>query len=170
MLAIARGRFCSRVNSATQTIGCRACSFIPKMCQETPSKNDRHNARVSFFLNRFRELGFIDYDGGSGLQVHSAVLNIILEDQNPVSPKKKEAYSLTHTSSVRGRSATEAPSFVSGHKYAVALEEYRMAGFASVEGPQHVGHEEDQQYSSQSYARTAAITPAAVAVVAPTAS
>jgi hypothetical protein len=37
-------------------------------------------SRVIFFLNRFRKLGFIDCDGGSGVQVHSAVLNIILED------------------------------------------------------------------------------------------
>jgi hypothetical protein len=123
---------------------------------------------VSLFLNRFRKLGFIDYDGGSGVQVHSAVLNHHSPGLEPRFPQEKEVYSLTHASSVRGHSATEAPSFVSGHKYAVALEEYRMAGFASVEGPQHVGHEEDQQYSSQSYARTAAITPAAMAVVAPT--
>jgi hypothetical protein len=31
-------------------------------------------SRVSFFVNRFRKLGFIEYDGGSGLQVHSALL------------------------------------------------------------------------------------------------
>src|SRR5580692_2170528 len=108
------------------------------MCQETPSKNDRHNARVSFFLNRFRELGFIDYDGGSGLQVHSAVLNIILEDQNPVSPKKKEAYSLTHTSSVRGRSATEAFVLCLRPQISSGPRGISDGGFASVEGPQHV--------------------------------
>ena len=37
-------------------------------------------SRVSFFMNRFRELGFIDYDGGSGFQVHSSLLNIVLHD------------------------------------------------------------------------------------------
>ena len=47
--------------------------------------------------------------------------------------------------------------------------ERRVAGFASVEHPQHVGYEEDQQYGSQPYARTAAITPAAMAVVPSTA-
>jgi hypothetical protein len=31
-------------------------------------------------MNRFRKLGFIDYDGGSGLQVHGALLNIVLHD------------------------------------------------------------------------------------------
>jgi CRP/FNR family cyclic AMP-dependent transcriptional regulator len=37
-------------------------------------------SRVSFFMNRFRKLGFIDYDGGSGLQVHSSLLNVVLHD------------------------------------------------------------------------------------------
>ena len=36
-------------------------------------------SRVSFFMNRFRELGFVDY-GGGGLQVHSSLLNIVLHD------------------------------------------------------------------------------------------
>jgi hypothetical protein len=30
-------------------------------------------------MNRFRKLGFIDYEGGSGLQVHSSLLNIGLD-------------------------------------------------------------------------------------------
>jgi CRP-like cAMP-binding protein len=39
-------------------------------------------SRVSFFMNRFRKLGFIDYAGGpeGGLQVHSSLLNIVLHD------------------------------------------------------------------------------------------
>src|ERR1022692_1962471 len=45
----------------------------------------------------------------------------------------------------------------------------RVAGFASVEDPQHVGYEEDQQYGAQPYARTPTITPAAMAVVPSTA-
>jgi CRP-like cAMP-binding protein len=35
-------------------------------------------SRVSFFMNRFRKLGFIDYNGG--LKVHSSLLNIVLHD------------------------------------------------------------------------------------------
>jgi CRP-like cAMP-binding protein len=35
-------------------------------------------SRVSFFLNKFRRLGFIDYNGG--MHVHSALLNVILYD------------------------------------------------------------------------------------------
>ena len=35
--------------------------------------------RVSFFMNRFRKSGFIDYDG-SGIRVHNSLLNVILND------------------------------------------------------------------------------------------
>jgi CRP-like cAMP-binding protein len=35
-------------------------------------------ARVNFFMNRFRKLGFIDYNGG--LKVHSSLLNVVLHD------------------------------------------------------------------------------------------
>src|SRR5438132_1577234 len=35
-------------------------------------------SRVSFFMNRFRKLGFIHYNGG--LQVHSSLLNVVLHD------------------------------------------------------------------------------------------
>ena len=35
-------------------------------------------SRVSFFMNKFRKLGFIDYNGG--LYVHSSLLNIVLHD------------------------------------------------------------------------------------------
>jgi CRP-like cAMP-binding protein len=38
-------------------------------------------SRVSFFMNRFRDFGFIDYDGG--LHVRKALLNVILHDQFP---------------------------------------------------------------------------------------
>jgi CRP-like cAMP-binding protein len=38
-------------------------------------------SRVSFFMNKFRKLGFIEYDGGlEGLHVHSSLLNIVLHD------------------------------------------------------------------------------------------
>jgi CRP-like cAMP-binding protein len=39
-------------------------------------------SRVSHFMNKFRKLGFINYDG-EGLQVHSSLLNVILHDQPP---------------------------------------------------------------------------------------
>jgi CRP/FNR family transcriptional regulator, cyclic AMP receptor protein len=34
-------------------------------------------SRVSFFMNKFRRLGFVDYNV-SGLEVHSSLLNVIL--------------------------------------------------------------------------------------------
>jgi CRP/FNR family transcriptional regulator, cyclic AMP receptor protein len=54
---------------------------IPKMSRETLAEMvGTTRSRVSFFMNRFRKLGLIDYDGGSGLQVHSSLLNIVLHD------------------------------------------------------------------------------------------
>ena len=37
-------------------------------------------SRVSFFMNRFRNMGFIDYHGSGDLQVHSSLLNVVLHD------------------------------------------------------------------------------------------
>jgi len=54
---------------------------IPKISQETLADMiGTTRSRVSFFMNRFRKLGFLDYDSGSGLQVHSSLLNIVLHD------------------------------------------------------------------------------------------
>jgi CRP/FNR family transcriptional regulator, cyclic AMP receptor protein len=56
-------------------------TVIPKISQETLAEMiGTTRSRVSFFMNRFRELGFVGYDGGSGLQVHSSLLNIVLHD------------------------------------------------------------------------------------------
>ena len=38
-------------------------------------------SRVSFFMNRFRKLGFIDYNGR--IQVHRSLLNAVLQDRLP---------------------------------------------------------------------------------------
>jgi len=55
-------------------------TVIPKISQETLADMiGTTRSRVSFFMNRFRELGFLDY-GESGLQVHSSLLNIVLHD------------------------------------------------------------------------------------------
>ena len=56
-------------------------TVIPKMSQETLAEMiGTTRSRVSFFMNRFRKLGFIEYDGGSALQVHSSLLNVVLHD------------------------------------------------------------------------------------------
>jgi CRP/FNR family transcriptional regulator, cyclic AMP receptor protein len=58
----------------------RAEVVIPKIGQDTlASMIGTTRSRVSFFMNRFRKLGFIDYDGG-GLTVQSALLTVILRD------------------------------------------------------------------------------------------
>ena len=55
-------------------------TVIPKINQETLAEMiGTTRSRVSFFMNRFRRLGFVDY-GESGLQVHSSLLNIVLHD------------------------------------------------------------------------------------------
>jgi CRP/FNR family transcriptional regulator, cyclic AMP receptor protein len=56
---------------------------IPKVSQETLAEIvGTTRSRVSFFMNRFRKLGFIQYDGAysTGLEVHSSLLNVILHD------------------------------------------------------------------------------------------
>jgi CRP/FNR family transcriptional regulator, cyclic AMP receptor protein len=54
---------------------------IPKISQETLAEMiGTTRSRVSFFMNRFRKLGFIDYHTGDALQVHSSLLNIVLHD------------------------------------------------------------------------------------------
>src|SRR5579864_1235803 len=55
---------------------------ITKISQETLAEMiGTTRSRVSFFMNKFRKLGFIEYDGGlEGLHVHSSLLNIVLHD------------------------------------------------------------------------------------------
>jgi CRP/FNR family transcriptional regulator, cyclic AMP receptor protein len=55
-------------------------TVIPKISQETLAEMvGTTRSRVSFFMNRFRKLGFVDY-GESDLQVHSSLLNVVLHD------------------------------------------------------------------------------------------
>jgi len=55
--------------------------LISKMSQETLAEMiGTTRSRVSFFMNRFRKLGFIDYHAGDELQVHSSLLNVVLHD------------------------------------------------------------------------------------------
>jgi CRP-like cAMP-binding protein len=58
-------------------------TVVPKISQETLAEMvGTTRSRVSFFMNRFRKLGFIHYAGGDegGLQVHSSLLNVVLHD------------------------------------------------------------------------------------------
>ena len=54
--------------------------IIAKVSQETLAEMIRTTrSRVSFFMNKFRELGLIDYNGR--IEVHSSLLNVVLHDQ-----------------------------------------------------------------------------------------
>ncbi len=54
--------------------------LIAKISQETLADMiGTTRSRVSFFLNRFRDLGFIDYNGG-GMHVHSSLVSVVLHD------------------------------------------------------------------------------------------
>jgi CRP-like cAMP-binding protein len=56
--------------------------FIPKISQETLAEMiGTTRSRVSFFMNRFRKLGFINYKGR--ICVHKSLLNVVLHDQLP---------------------------------------------------------------------------------------
>jgi CRP-like cAMP-binding protein len=54
--------------------------IIAKISQETLAEMiGTTRSRVSFFMNRFRKLGLIDYNGG--IHVHSSLLNVVLHEQ-----------------------------------------------------------------------------------------
>jgi CRP/FNR family transcriptional regulator, cyclic AMP receptor protein len=58
-------------------------TVVPRISQETLAEMvGTTRSRVSFFMNRFRKLGFIHYAGGTegALQVHSSLLNVVLHD------------------------------------------------------------------------------------------
>jgi len=56
--------------------------YIPKISQETLAEMiGTTRSRVSFFMNRFRKLGLIDYNGR--IHVHKSLMNVVLYDQSP---------------------------------------------------------------------------------------
>jgi CRP-like cAMP-binding protein len=56
--------------------------FVPKISQETLAEMiGTTRSRVSFFMNRFRKLGFIEYNGR--IRVHKSLLNVVLLDHMP---------------------------------------------------------------------------------------
>jgi len=58
---------------------------IPRLSQETLAEMvGTTRSRVSFFMNRFRKFGFIKYDTGDNLHVHSSLLNVVLNDDSGI--------------------------------------------------------------------------------------
>jgi CRP-like cAMP-binding protein len=75
--------------------------YIPKISQETLAEMvGTTRSRVSFFMNRFRKLGFIEYNGR--IKVHKSLLNAVLLDQMPERNPDKPV------GSARPRSASKA--------------------------------------------------------------
>jgi CRP-like cAMP-binding protein len=63
-------------------------AIIAKVSQETLAEMiGTTRSRVSFFMNKFRKLGFIDYNGK--LEIHSSLLSVVLHDQPQIKGKKK---------------------------------------------------------------------------------
>jgi len=65
--------------------------LIPKISQETLAEMiGTTRSRVSFFMNRFRKLGFVEYDGR--IRVHRSLLNVILHDNLPDETSKETGH------------------------------------------------------------------------------
>jgi CRP/FNR family transcriptional regulator, cyclic AMP receptor protein len=63
-------------------------TIIAKVSQETLAEMiGTTRSRVSFFMNKFRKLGFISYNGT--MEVHSSLLSVVLSDHTPIEKKKK---------------------------------------------------------------------------------
>jgi CRP/FNR family transcriptional regulator, cyclic AMP receptor protein len=79
--------------------------YIPKISQETLAEMiGTTRSRVSFFMNRFRKLGFIEYNGQ--IKVHKSLLNVVLLDQLSVrNPEKPPAASTARAQSKPARRA-----------------------------------------------------------------
>jgi CRP/FNR family cyclic AMP-dependent transcriptional regulator len=69
---------------------------VPRLSQETLAEMvGTTRSRVSFFMNRFRKLRFINYDVGENLHVHSSLLSVVLnDDTGTVVPAKTEHQSV----------------------------------------------------------------------------
>jgi CRP-like cAMP-binding protein len=64
-------------------------AIIAKVSQETLADMiGTTRSRVSFFMNKFRKLGFIDYNGH--MEVHSSLLNVVLHDQPELRKRPSE--------------------------------------------------------------------------------
>jgi CRP/FNR family cyclic AMP-dependent transcriptional regulator len=68
--------------------------LIPKISQETLAEMiGTTRSRVSFFMNRFRKLGFLEYNGR--IRVHKSLLNVVLHDHMPGNNSVMPAISVT---------------------------------------------------------------------------
>ena len=74
---------------------------VPRLSQETLAEMvGTTRSRVSFFMNRFRKLGFINYDVGDILHVHSSLLNVVLHDDDGTTVAPDTKNSAAHANKV----------------------------------------------------------------------
>jgi hypothetical protein len=84
---------------------------VPRLSQETLAEMvGTTRSRVSFFMNRFRKLRFIDYNVGDNLHVHSSLLGVVPNDDSGVTGIT-ESLSLAPARTTKDR---EAPARSSG--------------------------------------------------------
>ena len=71
-------------------------AVVPKISQQTLADMvGTTRSRVSFFMNRFRKMGFIKYSGGqnsTSLQVNSSLVSVVLNDPDAQSRRRREAH------------------------------------------------------------------------------
>jgi CRP-like cAMP-binding protein len=88
-------------------------ALIPKISQETLADMiGTTRSRVSFFMNRFRKLGFVEYNGR--IRVHKSLLNVILHDQLPEHNAKTPDFSEKRPHSGRGKIRSKRPAAPAG--------------------------------------------------------
>jgi CRP/FNR family cyclic AMP-dependent transcriptional regulator len=81
---------------------------VPRLSQETLAEMvGTTRSRVSFFMNRFRKLGFIKYDVGDNLHVQSSLLNVVLHDDDGAAQGKGGKTSIERAN--RGREPPSEP-------------------------------------------------------------
>jgi CRP/FNR family transcriptional regulator, cyclic AMP receptor protein len=75
-------------------------TYIPPITQETLAEMiGTTRSRVSFFMNRFRKLGLINYNGR--IQVHKSLLNVVLLDQLPEHNSEQPATDASRSAGAR---------------------------------------------------------------------
>ena len=59
----------------------RPARVVPRLSQETLAEMvGTTRSRVNFFLNKFKKLGFIEYDGDRPLKINQSLLSVVLHD------------------------------------------------------------------------------------------
>lgn len=100
--------------------------LVPRLSQETLAEMvGTTRSRVNFFMNRFRKLGFINYDTGNKLQVHNSLLSVVLNDDDGTSVTKR-----SDEETSQSRKGSEPPSEHGGPPDKERAKRPRLSGVA----------------------------------------